>query len=255
MSIEALSGLTQQRAAHWYTATGEPAYGADLRRARKEKLYPSVTEILRMWPKPALERYKRQQDLLAALTLPRLAGEGDDAFCARVIEDAGKHAGAAADFGTEIHTIFEGHLNHPAILAVIQKALEWESFIKSWVEQNVIDVHWTEESCVSILGFGCRADALFDGPGRSTILCDVKTQGVKNGKPVFYDEWAMQLVANRVAANASCKCMSIVIDSLKPGPPVVKVWDEEELVEAWDDFLACMQLWRRTKRYNPMTAS
>src|SRR5574337_844081 len=70
---------------HWYASDGSAAYtikardGSDrpttLRDARKLMLWPSVTTIIAAGARPALERWKAEQLMLAALTLPRLPDE------------------------------------------------------------------------------------------------------------------------------------------------------------------------------------
>ena len=83
---------------HWYTSAGQPmhtvigangkARSATLADARKQDLLPSVTNILGVVNKPALTEWKMQQAVLSSLTLPRLEGEGTDAFADRVVADA-----------------------------------------------------------------------------------------------------------------------------------------------------------------------
>ena len=101
---------------HWYTRDGEPAYtvkGKDgerpttLRDARKLSLIPSVTSILNVASKPGLEKWKQQQLLLAALTLPKIDSESEDQYIDRIIRDSKEQGKAAADAGTEIHASIE----------------------------------------------------------------------------------------------------------------------------------------------------
>lgn len=68
---------------HWYDQNGEPRYtvpyadpkkgfrNTTLRDAKKMGLVPSVTTILGVANKPALNRWKENQILLAAMTLHR----------------------------------------------------------------------------------------------------------------------------------------------------------------------------------------
>src|SRR5512136_668210 len=72
--------------AHWYRRDGEPLHSVPsakgeprpttLRDARKLGLLPSVTNVLGVINKPELVEWKMTQAVLAALTLPRLEGEG-----------------------------------------------------------------------------------------------------------------------------------------------------------------------------------
>ena len=105
---------------HWYTKEGQPAYtviGANgkerattLRDARKENLVPSVTTILKVANNPVLNQWIQKQVLLAALTLPRLEGENDESFIARVMEDSKQQGRDAADLGTAIHASIQAFL-------------------------------------------------------------------------------------------------------------------------------------------------
>jgi hypothetical protein len=82
--------------------------------ARKLNLYPSVTTILKILAKPALELWKQEQVALAVLTTPRKEGEADDAFVKRVLheeEQQEQEARAAADLGTQIHDAIEGYFS------------------------------------------------------------------------------------------------------------------------------------------------
>jgi hypothetical protein len=103
---------------HWYTRKGEPAYTvkskdgtnrpATLRDARKMGLVPSVTTIIKCASAPALERWKRDQMMQAALTLPRLDGEAEAAWISRVWTDSGETSRKAAERGTAIHAAIQG---------------------------------------------------------------------------------------------------------------------------------------------------
>lgn len=102
---------------HWYTLAGSPAYqqrtkGGGLRAtnlgdARKLGLVPSVTTVLSVLAKPALEAWKVKQGILAALTSTREPDESDDAYIARVLADSKAQAIAAAEEGTRIHDACE----------------------------------------------------------------------------------------------------------------------------------------------------
>src|SRR5690606_5641932 len=102
---------------HWYDRNGRPCYqqttgkggvrATDLRDGRKLGLVPSVTTVLSVLAKPALETWKVKQGILAALTLPRNPYESDDAYLARVLEDSREQAKAAAEEGTRIHDACE----------------------------------------------------------------------------------------------------------------------------------------------------
>lgn len=283
MSIPALKSLSGERSAHYYRHDGSPVYevpGKNGRMrpptvadAREQELVPGVSEILSLWPRPGLEIYKRQQDLLAALTLPRLDGETDDAFCKRVIEDSATHAKKAADFGSDIHRLFEACLREKTgtipIQVPLQPILPWAPYIIEWLDKNVRHVLFTEKTVVGP-GYGGRIDAgvlLTDG---RLALLDIKTQGLKDDKCNFYDTWAMQLIAYeecdpwtdlnwgttptdkvQVSYQEEPTHLSVVLDSFKPSAPLVKEWTHDEMNSAFLDFMACFELWQRVKQYDP----
>lgn len=112
---------TSTGAGHWYSIDGQPAYEVakkdksgmrktTLADARKLNLIPSVTTILKILHKEALQNWLIEQSVLAVVTAPRLPGEKDDAFIERVIHterQQDQEAGIARDKGTEIHDAIE----------------------------------------------------------------------------------------------------------------------------------------------------
>jgi len=122
---------------HWYAADGSPAYtqpnkskpgevrGTTLRDAKKLGLVPSVTGILNMAAKPQLERWKLNQLMMAALTLPAIDGESVRDYEARLWKDSNEQSNSARDKGTEIHGYIESHFengshaDNPYVIAVV----------------------------------------------------------------------------------------------------------------------------------------
>jgi hypothetical protein len=108
-----------QENGHWYTPQGEPLHFVEkkdgsgkrpttLADARKLNLLPSVTTILKTLNKPQLTDWIVQQNVLAAVTTPRIDGEGLDDFVKRIMErDAKSETDAAKDRGTELHAALE----------------------------------------------------------------------------------------------------------------------------------------------------
>lgn len=62
---------------HWYTASGETAHGSGIKVARAEGLLASVTTVMGTMAKPFIERWKREQVLLAALSAKRTGLSSD----------------------------------------------------------------------------------------------------------------------------------------------------------------------------------
>ena len=105
---------------HWYTADGVPFHEMNradgngtrpttLRDARKLGLYCSVSELLGAFAKPGLIKWQIKKAINSALTLKRKAGESDEYFVNRILEDANAEVKAAADFGTGLHNAMEDY--------------------------------------------------------------------------------------------------------------------------------------------------
>jgi hypothetical protein len=259
--------------AHWYRRDGEALHFVEsakgeprpttLRDARKLGLLPSVTNVLGVINKPELVEWKMTQAVLAALTLPRLDGEGEDAFARRVVEDAQSRVRTAADFGSAFHAGAE----------VVAKTLEvdqaapyaaWLNLHRDWFQANCVRVVWTERVLVNTaLGYAGTADLLMEHQQHGLTLVDYKTQGVKPGyKARAYSSWCQQLAAYRRAignppspngygAARAVGCLSVIVNSAEPSAPVEHLWTEEELRVGLESFEAALVIWRNEKGYDP----
>src|SRR5215471_16843254 len=157
---------------------GEPR-ATTLRDARKLSLLPSVTNVLGVINKPELVEWKMTQAVLAALTLPRLNGEGEDQFARRVVEDAQSRGRTAADFGSAFHAGAEQ----------VAKTLEvdpagpysaWLNLHRDWFQANCVRVLWTERVLVNAeLGYAGTADLLVEHQAHGLTLVDYKTQAMR----------------------------------------------------------------------------
>lgn len=249
--------VTGKKPESWYRANGEPVYDADLRAARKESLLPRVSNILSVWPKPFLEEWKAEQLLLSAATLPPLPGEPPDAYAHRVVEDSKKEAEQAAQWGTEFHRLVEAIMVGQDIAPAPEFILPIDEFYK-WHNENVVEPIAMEHIVTNVeLGYAGRLDLFFVHKTLGKVLADIKTRNVKNGKPAWYDEQAMQLWAYRQALpdaqvhETPDACLSIVINRNSPEPPYTHVWDDDEMDMAGQRFKACLHLWQLWKKYNP----
>ena len=113
--------VRDQTNSHWYTregvplhevprASGEGMRPTDVRDAKRLGLLPSVTNILGGLAKPGIDAWKRNQLVSAALALPRLEGEPDADYAARLIEQAEAPSIKGSDFGTRLHQGIEDWL-------------------------------------------------------------------------------------------------------------------------------------------------
>ena len=118
--------VKRESASHWYLPDRSPFHEVErtdgkglrsvtLRDARKVGAFPSVTNVLSVLAKPALDAWKQEQAILAALTLPRLDGESEDDFARRVVADMSAQVTKAADLGTAIHAACEVYAQSAAL--------------------------------------------------------------------------------------------------------------------------------------------
>ena len=241
---------------HWYDQDGNPAYtivGANgsernttLRDARKLNLVPSVTTILGIAAKPALENWKVDQAILAATTLEQHNSETLDEFRSRIKWKSKQEGKKAAERGTQIHAQiekgFKGRSNNDAYCAV-RDYLEIMFPGETWV---------AEESFTSHLGFGGKMD-LRSAAG---VFVDFKTKdGLtkdSDGSKLVYDEHGMQLSAYAAGANfINPERMSVFIDRKDPTIVCGYVWPQESHERHLEMFKQLLSYWKLVKKYNP----
>lgn len=250
--------------AHWYGRDGVPMHSVPsargelrpttLREARKLGLLPSVTNVLGVINKPELVEWKMTQAVLAALTLPRLEGEGEDAFAKRVVEDSQSRVRSAADFGSAFHAGAELVAN---TLEVDQAGpyAAWLNLHRDWFQSNCVRVIWTERVLTNgELGYAGTADLLVEHQQHGLTLVDYKTQGVKPGyKARAYGSWCQQLAAYRRAIGKPMACVNVIVNSTEPAAPVEHLWTEDQLAAGLESFEAALVIWRNEKAYDPRT--
>jgi hypothetical protein len=261
--------------AHWYqrdgvachtvpSLKGEPR-PTTLRDARKLGLLPSVTNILGVIAKPELTAWLQEQAVMAALTLPRIAGETEDAFAKRVVADSQTTRDGAADFGAAFHHGAE-RVAHTLEVDTQHPAANWLSHYRDWYQANALVLRWTEKVMVHPEGYYAgTADLLIEHPVHGLTLVDLKTMKVKPGtKATPYKSWCYQLAAYRYALLSSpgfdttsgepVKCMNLIVNSNEPSAPIEHVWSDEEMERGWRAFMSAHQLWVIEKGYDPAVA-
>lgn len=238
---------------HWYGLDGSPQYtiigkngnarNTTLRDAREHKLVPSVTGIIKMAAAPALEKWKRNQVLLSALTLTRKDGEPEADWLARVEQDWQEQGRAAAYRGTAIHGAIERYflkkgIDHDYVDWV--KAVEME-LIASCNEQGWL----AERSFASALGYGGKTDL-----HSSEWVVDIKSKDDLE-KCELYDEHLMQLSSYRRGLKVDkARCGILFVSRDLPQAKFVEA-DEEDLQRGLVMF-DCLLLYYFTKTcYNP----
>jgi len=201
---------------HWYDLEGNPAYTVkdkkgnerptNLRDARKEGYVPSVTTIMGEANKPGLNNWIAEQNILSAITLPRIDGETDSELMARIKEDAREQARAAAEKGTQIHAWiqqgFEGGL-------LEEEAYEYYIVAKETLDKECDLQEWMPEQSFCYKDHGGKVDL----PCPHYII-DIKTKESEKKFGVF-DEHFMQLATYRRGLNylqAECGILFVSYD-------------------------------------------
>ena len=237
---------------HWYDRKGNPVYtvkakaGHDrpttLADARKLGLVPSVTGIIKCAAAPGLERWKQQQVLMAALTLPKVAGETEEGYLSRIMEDSQQQAKRASERGTAIHAAIQGFYSDetptPGYEAYIQGAVQ---AVAEWMPGN-----WIAERAFSHpLGFGGKVD--LSGPG----VVDFKTKEFDTTADLkTWDEHACQLAAYRHGLGIEkARCAIVYVSATVPGLSKLIEIPEDELQRGWTCFYSLLHFWQAKSSY------
>lgn len=222
--------------------------------ARKANALPSVTNIISILDRPALNDWRVRTAIEAALTLPRLPDESVDDYANRIVTDAEQQSVDARDFGTRIHDALDARLQTMSIPATEDTSIApylagaWE-----WIVENVTKVYRTEFYCSHRhFNYAGRVDLECDVAGLGRTVCDFKTQRIKGDKCTTYPEWGEQIAAysNAIALPGEpISGLSVVIDSAKPSPCFTHIWTEQ--AEDFETFLHAFAIWQRRKNYQP----
>jgi hypothetical protein len=236
---------------HWYTRDGMPRYtiiGANgkernttLRDARKEGLVPSVTTILKVASNPVLTQWMQKQVLMAALTLPKVEGESEDEYIARIINDSKEHGRNAANIGTNIHNAVQSYYEGKSDSTYVEHR---KGCVRA-LQAHYGDVVWISERAFGHeMGFGGKCD--LHSPQGDGIVVDIKTKDFDDPKKIDgYDEHLMQLSAYRVGLGIPlAKCSNVFVSRTVAGLSVVKDWSEEDLARGWLMFYNLLRFWQ-----------
>jgi hypothetical protein len=253
---------------HWYTRDGTPAYttnGRDttLRDARKLQLVPSVTTFLNVLAKPALTAWLVNQGIMAALTMPRVDGESERTYIARILSDSKAQSLAAAQEGSRIHDAiecsFKGRVYPDKYIKHVVAARE--AIAKQYPQ---VDDWVSEASFAHPLGFGGKCDLHSPSTG---IIVDYKTKDgdFSDGKKLAYDQH-YQLAAYQVglglrnimhnepslpSLTRAAPGSALFVSRTHPGAVSLHEWPSDEMEQGWGIAVICLQLWKLTKGFDP----
>ena len=238
---------------HWYDKDGKPCYEVSyadpskgmrpttLGDAEKLGLLPSVTTIINEAAKPSRERWKQEQVLHAALTLPRIDGEPEKDYLARIMRDSQEQAKKAAERGTAIHAAIQGSYEgrHPGP-ELLQHTLLADDAITTWLKMpSGLSVE-AELSFASPLGFGGKCDLTGDPPH---FVADFKTTEKPLNSLDTYDSHWMQLAAYREGLKIpNARCAIVYVSAVEPAARLIEI-PEDKLQRGWAMFKALLDYW------------
>jgi len=230
---------------HWYTQQGEPAYrilgkngverNTTLRDAKEHNLVPSVTTIIGQLSKPGLDRWKSEQLLLAALTLPRVDAEPESEWLERVMSDSRATGRAAADRGTKMHGVLEDFYRKkeagifPSYVIEVDRTITAHFGAISWA---------AETSFAHPLGFGGKIDL-----SGSNVVVDFKSKEGSLDKVSVYHEHLMQLAAYRKGLGMpEARCANVFFN--EQGDVKLIEHKPDDLEDAWSCFLHLLTFYK-----------
>lgn len=250
--------ISKNRFTHWYTPDGTPAHETDsadgtrkvkvnVTHARKAGLFPSVTSILSLLKKEALEDWKQEQLVKACLTLDRTLSESEHDYVNRVVDHAFSKSEEAKTFGGECHYFMQDVLQKTerAIYDLPEKTMERirEVFTKEMAsavcEKGLVCLEYK---------YAGRSDCQSTDNAGKTTRWEFKTQGTKPGEPITtYDEWIMQIAAYDFI-DPSDYHKAFVVSSTEPGRVDIWTYDAKEKQEAFKAFLGLREVFKFIKK-------
>ena len=240
---------------HWYDSMGNTAYttiakngkprATTLADAKKNNLYPSVTTVLGVAAKPGLDRWKQEQAILAALTLPRLEGEEESEWLSRVLNDSKAQGRQAADRGSAIHAIIESFFDNVLLEVVPEYCRNIENALKAAYGARL----WIPEQSASHteLKFGGKVDLHAKADkvkGVPAVILDFKTKEIPLDKAVLYDEMIMQMAAYReLLGLEGARCGIMFVNGLTNEVKLCEI-EEEELQKGLKCFFHLLRFYQ-----------
>jgi len=231
---------------HWYLPDGSPAYriigkngkerNSTVKDAREHGLLPSVTTIIGCASKPALDVWKQQQAILAALTLPRLEGESEEDWLSRVVADSKETAKQAAERGTQIHGVIEAFYEG----IYIPELPPYVRAVENAINEHFGSQLWISEKSFAYGGFGGKCDLV----AKSGFVVDFKTTEKDLDKLDYFFDHQMQLSAYRMGFEMpKARCAIVYVNALQNKAKLVEI-PEDDLRIGWECFTHLLAFYR-----------
>jgi len=240
---------------HWYDAvTGAPRYttigkngkerATTLRDAKSAPgtLVPSVSTINSQLSKSGLDTWKQTQVLYAATENPRIDGEGEKEWIARILDLAKRKSREAAERGTLIHDFIESFYNQdylpsmPAYVKTVDDAVTAHFGSQLWIpEQSLVNA---QEGYGGKCDLYCKPRHDFGG-----VVIDFKTTEKDPGELTPYLEHTLQLAAYREVLAPTARCANVYING-ETGAVAIYEHKEQDLRDGYEMFLALLKIYK-----------
>ena len=231
---------------HFYLPNGDTAYrivgkngkerNTTVKDAREHGLLPSVTTIIGCASKPALDVWKQQQAILAALTLPRLKGESEEDWLSRVVADSKETAKQAAERGTQIHGVIEAFYEG----IYIPELPPYVRAVENAINEHFGSQLWISEKSFAYGGFGGKCDLV----AKSGFVVDFKTTEKDLDKLDYFFDHQMQLSAYRMGFEMpKARCAIVYVNALQNKAKLVEI-PEDDLRIGWECFTHLLAFYR-----------
>jgi hypothetical protein len=238
---------------HWYLPNGDTAYrivgkngkerNTTVKDARERGLLPSVTTIIGCAAKPALDVWKQQQAILAALTLPRLDGESEEDWLSRVVSDSKETAKQAAERGTQIHGVIEAFYEG----VYLPELPTYVRVVESVINQHFGPQLWVAEKSFAHGGYGGKCDLISRPhyhPKTEGFVIDFKTTEKDVDKLDYYFDHQMQLAAYRHGFEMpNARCAIVYVNALENKAKLLEI-PEDDLRIGWECFTHLLAFYR-----------
>jgi hypothetical protein len=197
--MELIKAEHAEQGGHFYTLNGEPAYEivgkngnvrpTTLRDAKVLKLVPSVTTITKLMAAPGLTNWIIDQNILSALSLPRVPDETDDQFFSRIKQDAKEQSKNAMAKGTLIHAYVQSGFENEDLS---DEAMSYYEPARKCLYDTLGQGIWVCEKSFARDGYGGKCDL-----HKPLFVVDIKSKDGNISNLRTWDDQAMQLAAYR----------------------------------------------------------
>jgi hypothetical protein len=265
--------------AHWYDTDGKPCYevpckskpgemrATTLRDARKLNLVPSVTSILSIIRKPALEDWRMRSLLEEAVTVKRNDTESDKDYIDRIINGYRQNTEMARDWGTACHIAVEDFLKRDTRTATAEvnaylTSIAVETFIDFENDMN-IKIIYCEKPFACNWGYGGKVDIVGVINGVRYVI-DMKFKETSKErklpcktKDLYDDDYGLQLAAYACGLGFFDKSLddmallNLFISVNEPGLYSLVSWDMSRNDKLLNSFMKRLYVWKDINNYNP----